>query len=178
MPPSPNDTISIPAIGLTFTPVEAPKPVTVQPRGLSTFGLGDRVVSSFTPHGAQYIVIGRADGSGLLLLSVSNVNRYYDVSMFINKDSFYHVDDIDANGKPKTIHAAAPSLVPFRDLPQGAVFKAHGSEHLTRLKTDGSYIWWNVGNGNRPSTIYTASDFDSCPVFGYTLCELLGHINK
>lgn len=180
MPPSPSDTISIPSIGLTFTPVEAPKPVVPQRRALSEFKLGDKIV----PYTMEGFSISIENHTYTVVSDFYNVRASLSCSHItcndLGRKEWMLRSDFEQVGgvwKLKTI-PATPSLVPFRDLPQGAVFKAQGSTHLMRVKTDDTNIWWNVDSRYRPSPIHTATAFDSYPVLNDTLCEVLGYINK
>lgn len=174
-----SQSVSISALGLTFTPVEAPKPVVPQRRALSEFKLGDKVV----PYTMDGFSISIEDHTYTVVSDFNNVRAPLSCSHITYNDlgrkEWVLRSDFEQVGgvwKLKTT-PATPSLVPFRDLPQGTVFKAHNSAHLVRVKVDSGCIWWNVAGPIPPSTIHMGSSY-SYPVFSDTLCEVLGYINK
>lgn len=167
MPANDSGTVSIPAIGLTFTPVVQPEPVLPKYRPITSFPLGSQVVEN-NYSGVYTVVEDRTDGRGVV--RVMKDNKVYEVfHPYWLLESETELTCDGCRREPKPIPAVPTPLVPFSSLPHNAVFICPDSDHLMRAKVDNGSIWWNK---------QCKSCLHDHPVRPNTLCQLVGYLNQ
>lgn len=148
MPSNDSGTVSIPATGLTFTPVVQPEPTLPKPRQLREFYPGSKVVTSGTPNplegSAVYTVVNTYQGKRPL----GYTHTVYEFSLFFERDSFYSVDDFVPGTKQlKPIPAVSAPLVSYDELKCGEVAivcwgSCQSDVHIYKGHFNDECMWW------------------------------------
>lgn len=172
MPSNDSGTVSIPTIGLTFTPVAQPEPTMPKFRPITSFPLGSQVVEHNHP-GIYTVVEDKTDGKDTICVMKDNkVYRVFHSCWLLESET-----ELTCNGyqrEPKPIPAAPAPLVTFSSLPHNAVFFCPDSDHLMRAKVDMGSIWWN-------KEFQTCLHDQKSPCYQVrpnSLCCLVGYLNQ
>lgn len=145
MPSNDSGTVSIPAIGLTFTPVAQPEPTMPKFRPITSFPLGSQVVEHNHP-GIYTVVEDRTDGKDTICVMKDNkVYRVFHSCWLLESET-----KLTCNGyqrEPKPIPAAPAPLVSYDELQCGevAVISRGSFSHDTYIYKghfNGECMWW------------------------------------
>lgn len=156
--------VSIPAIGLTFTPVVQPEPVVPQLRRLTTFSPGQRVIEFGTSVKVGTVVSLYTDGKDINHIVFDGVHHVYpDYGMDWCLES--ETQMVGGRRQLKTIPAAPAPLVSYDELQCGevAVISRNGWQsdvYIYKGHFDNECMWWYGTVDMAVRTMDRSRDYD------------------
>ena len=146
MPPNDSGSVSIPAIGLTFTPVAQPEPVVPQLRRLTTFSPGQRVIEFGTNVKAGTVVSlysAGKDTNHIMFDGEHCVYPDYGISWCLESET----EVVAGTRRIKPIPAAPAPLVSYDELKCGEVAvirrgSCSNDVYIYKGHFNGECMWW------------------------------------